>query len=257
MEGQARPPNLRHTLESVVTSGRAARHGLRPRSRARSKGPQRVVPRLRAGAALDPTGQPALRPGARKVHPQIGTAPSSKEGHRTHKMPRQDVQCADKMYTSVARGARPCPAGRQGGGHPHPPGRCTEVSATRPLRPVPPPPRCPTARRPRKGGRRRPTLPCGLAVRPTRDPSPDDRPLPPCVPPWGWDPHTPWPGHSPGTWRPRQTRGDACERQLTPGGRGERRPLASLLEPAQRPRPPGSVPPGHIPTTPGAGGLHR
>ena len=49
----------------------------------------------------------------------------------------------------------------------------------------------------------------------------------------------------------------ARERQLTPGGRGCRRPLAAFLEPAQRPLPAGPTPQRHPPVTPGVGGLHR
>ena len=56
---------------------------------------------------------------------------------------------------------------------------------------------------------------------------------------------------------PAGPRGDAGEAQLTPGGRGGQRPLAPLLEPALQPRPTGPVPPGHTPTTSGAGGLYR
>ena len=67
--------------------------------------------------------------------------------------------------------------------------------------------------------------------------------------------------HGPGpTWRPgcpRGPRGNAGAGQLTPGRHGARRPLAPLLETAQRPRPTGPVPPGHPPATPRAGGLHR
>ena len=65
-------------------------------------------------------------------------------------------------------------------------------------------------------------------------------------------PSTPWrPGCSSGP------RGDADTGQLTPGGRGGRRPLTHPLQPAQRPRPTGRVPPGHTATTPEAGDLYR
>ena len=127
-----------------------------------------------------------------------------------------------------------------------------------PRTPRAPYPRRPATRRPQRTRRRRPERPQGLAVQPNKGPSPRDwPPWPPCGPHWERAPHTPWPQHTRRPGCSSGPRGDADTGQLTPGGRGGRRPLAPLLEPAQRPRPVGPVPPGHTPTAPGAGGLYR
>ena len=72
-------------------------------------------------------------------------------------------------------------------------------------------PRTPGAPRPgrpatRRGGRRRPERPRGLAVQPNKDQSPRDWPSwPPCGPRWERAPHTPWPRHTQETWRLERT----------------------------------------------------
>ena len=65
------------------------------------------------------------------------------------------------------------------------------------------------------------------------------------------------PGTPRGPGCPSGPRRNAGTGQMTPGGCGGRRPLAPLLEPAQRPRPTGAISRGHTPTTPGAGGLYQ
>ena len=151
--------------------------------------------------------------------------------------------CADKYYTSGAMlehlawhavHAAP-PGGRQGGGLPHPPREGTEVPVARPVRPAPPA----SGRQPRRrqgGG----TLggPRGGRCSPTRiHPRGTGPPGPPVGPAGGGlpTPHGPRtprrPGGSSGPG------GNADAGQLTPGGRGRKRPMAPLLEPTQRPCP--------------------
>ena len=90
------------------------------------------------------------------------------------------------------------------------------------------------------------SIPAGLA------------PLGPSVGPAGnrlSAPHGPGTPGSPGpTGGPS---GDADAGWLTPGGHGGRRPMAPLVEPAQRPRTARPVPLGHAPAAPGAGGLYQ
>ena len=215
----------------------------------------------RAGAADGSACQPTLRPGAGGRHPQVGAAPSGKGGHGTNKIP---PMCGQVLYKrgdggtpGVARGARRHPSRGQGGGLPHPPVASTEIPVARPVRPASPPKR-PTTLRPRGrkvGIRSGPgswrCSPSGVHLCKTGPP------VPPVGPPGSRLPTPNGPGPTRGPGCPSRPRGNASTKQLTPGGRRGRRPLAPLLEPAQRPRPNGPIPPGHKPTTPGAGTLYR
>ena len=82
-------------------------------------------------------------------------------------------------------------------------------------------------------------------------------PGPPVGPPGNGlaTPHCPGTPRRPGCYGGPSGSADAG--QLTLGGHGGRRPMAPLMEPAQRPRPTRPVPPGHTPAAPGAGGLYR
>ena len=79
------------------------------------------------------------------------------------------------------------------------------------------------------------SIPAGLA------------PLAPLWAPLGaGSPHPMAPAHPGDVAAPASRSGNADAGQLTPGGRGGRRPMAPLREPAQRPRPTRPVPPGHV-----------
>ena len=90
------------------------------------------------------------------------------------------------------------------------------------------------------------SIPAGLA------------PLAPLWAPLGTgSPHPMAPAHPGALAAPGGPSGDADAGRLTPGGHRGQRPMAPLVEPAQRPRPARPVPPGHAPAAPGAGGLYR
>ena len=132
------------------------------------------------------------------------------------------------------------------GGHGGPHGTPHMLGAPRPRRPTT-----------QTAMRRHPGRPRGPAVRPNKGPSPRGwPPRPSPVGPAGnglSTPHGPGAPRSPGcTSGPG---GDADAGWLTPGGHGGRRPMAPLVEPAQRPRTARPVTPGHALAAPGAGGL--
>ena len=125
----------------------------------------------------------------------------------------------------------------------------------RPVRPAPPAPGGRPRRRRGGGTQSGPGNPrCG----PTRvHPRGAGPPGPPVGPAGNGLPAPPGPGASRSPGCPSGPSGNADAGRLTPGGHGGRRPMAPLMEPAQRPRPAKPVPPGHAPTAPGTGGLNR
>ena len=174
--------------------------------------------------------------------------------------------CADKYYTSGAmlehlgwhavHAATPA-EDKKAASHMLQ-GRARRSPVARLLRPAPPT----SSGRPRggpEGGRggirsgpgSRRCSPSGVHPRGTGPPGP------PVGPPGSRLPALHGPGTARGPGCPSGPRGNASTKQLTPGGRGGQRPQAPPLEPAQRPRPTGPIPPGHTLTTPGAGGLYR
>ena len=123
-----------------------------------------------------------------------------------------------------------------------------------PCTPGAPRPRRPTTQ---TAMRRQPEQPRGPAVRPNKGPSPRGWPPWPAVGPAGNglpSPHALGAPGSPGC--PSGPSGNADAGRLTSGGHGGRRPMAPLVEPAQRPCPARPVPPGHAPAAPGTGGLY-
>ena len=193
-------------------------------------------------------------------NPQVGAAPSGKGGNKTHEMPpmcRQDLhKPGDAGTPGVARGAFCRPGRRQGGHLPYHPGTGMEVPVARPVRQaLPPHPGSQQRSSPgaETGGGQRGSR--GAVLQPTSGPS--LWAWPPCGPPWEELPTPHGPGTTRGPGCPSGPRSDAGEEQLTQPGHSGRRPLAPLLEPAQRPRPTGRVPPGHTLTTPGAGRPYR
>ena len=236
MEGQTRPPNRRQALASVTAGRPAARRRPESRSRARNASPRCGGPGPRVSATHGSTGQPALRTSAGGRLPKVGDAPPGARGHRNNKMPpvcRQVLhKRGDAETPGVARGARCSPGGRQGGGLPHPPREGTEVPVACPVRQAPPAQGGRPHRR-RGGGTR--SGPGSRRCSPTRIHPRGTGPPGPSVCPAGNGLRTP---HGPGTpGRPGCSggpSGNADAGQLTPGGRGGRRPMAPLMEPAQR-----------------------